>query len=603
MKKNIIFFTLIFILAFLQKAYPQNREQKQIDSLRIELSKAKEDTAKVKILNQLSDLSCRFGNYETALQYGDSALVVAKRTDFKKGTATAYNNIGIVNFYQGDYPEALNNSFTALQIAESIGDKNEMASSYKNIGVVYMRQNNNSKAIENYLKSIKIMESIGNKSGIAKVYNNIGIVYSHQGEYEKAIETYTKAFDLMKSIGDKRSQYIIYNNIGEMHGRMGDYSQALDKYLTSLKVFESIGDNKGMSITYLNVGLTYLKLGSIAKGKEWLQKSLELNTRLDTKEYIKSSYEGLAEADSISGDFSSSLENYKMFIVYRDSLINEENTKKLTQTTMQYEFDKKEAEAKAEREKKDIRQRNVRNASFATVGGLLLFSLLVLRQRNKVKKEKKRSDTLLLNILPEEVADELKAKGSAEAKQFDEVSILFTDFVNFTQTAEQLTPQQLVQELNECFTAFDNIIERNGLEKIKTIGDAYMAVCGLPVSDPKHAQRTVKAALEIRDFIEERKKASPLDSLQEQRAGGAFEIRIGIHSGSVVAGIVGVKKFAYDIWGDTVNTAARMESSGEPGKVNISETTYELVKNDFECTYRGAIEAKNKGKMNMYFVK
>src|SRR5690606_31803458 len=148
--------------------------------------------------------------------------------------------------------------------------------------------------------------------------------------------------------------------------------------------------------------------------------------------------------------------------------------------------------------------------------------------------EKEKSERLLLNILPAEVADELKERGAITAKQFDEVTVLFTDFISFTQTAEHLKPQELVQELHECFTAFDHIIERNGLEKIKTIGDAYLAVCGLPVSNPHHAQKTVQAALEIRDFIAERSK-------QEN----AFQIRIGIHSGNVVAGIVGVKKFAY----------------------------------------------------------
>jgi len=602
MKKELYLILFLFITGIVSA---QNREQKQIDSLRIELSKAKEDTVKVKILNQLSEQSCWFGNYDTALQYANSALVVAKKTDFKRGMVIAYNNIGAVDFFQGNYPEAMDNSLTALQIAGTIGDKNEMAGAYNNIGRVYSRQNNNSKAIENYLKSIEIMESIGNKSGMAKAYNNIGLVYVKQNKYEKAIENYTTAFDLMKSIGDTRSQYIIYNNIGEMHSRMGDYSQALEKYLASLKVFESIGDNKGMSISYLNVGLTYLKLGRAAEGKKWLQESLAFSRKLDTKEYIKSSYEGLAKADSISGDFPSSLENYKMFIVYRDSLVNEENTKKLTQTQMQYEFDKKEAIAKSEQEKKEAlsreqlaKARNNRNLALAGVGIFMIvtvFSGIGFFQKKKSNKiisnEKQKSDNLLLNILPEEVAEELKERGATTAKQFDAVSVLFTDFANFTQTAEKLTPQQLVQELNECFTAFDNIIERNGLEKIKTIGDAYMAVCGLPVSDPKHAHRTIKAALEIRNFIEERRKRERV-----------FDIRIGINSGSVVAGIVGIKKFAYDIWGDAVNTAARMESNGAVGKINISESTYNLVKDDFSFEYRGEIEAKGKGKVGMYFV-
>ncbi len=213
------------------------------------------------------------------------------------------------------------------------------------------------------------------------------------------------------------------------------------------------------------------------------------------------------------------------------------------------------------------------------------------RSYRQLSKEKKRSDELLLNILPSEVADELKEKGGAQARQYDEVSVLFTDFVQFTTVAEQLTPQELVKELHECFTAFDSIIVRLGLEKIKTIGDAYLAVCGLPSSDPRHAQNTVQAGIEIRDFIEERREK-----------GRVFDIRVGINSGPVVAGIVGVKKFAYDIWGDTVNTAARMEQHGEAGKINISQATYELVKDEFACVQRGRIAAKNKGEMDMYFV-
>jgi class 3 adenylate cyclase len=226
----------------------------------------------------------------------------------------------------------------------------------------------------------------------------------------------------------------------------------------------------------------------------------------------------------------------------------------------------------------------------------LAFSLF-FANRGKTKaariiaKEKQRSDELLLNILPAEVAEELKNNGASAARQYEAVSVLFTDFVNFTGTAEDLSPQQLVQELNECFTAFDMIIGRNGLEKIKTIGDAYLAVCGLPASDPQHARKTVQAALEIRDFIANRK--------QHERA---FDIRIGINSGPVVAGIVGVKKFAYDIWGDTVNTAARMEQHGVLGSINISESTYELVKDEFVCTKRGKIAAKNKGEVEMYLV-
>ncbi len=214
--------------------------------------------------------------------------------------------------------------------------------------------------------------------------------------------------------------------------------------------------------------------------------------------------------------------------------------------------------------------------------------------RNKIiEEEKKRSDDLLLNILPSEVAEELKDKGSSAARYFEHVTVMFTDFVNFTRVSEQMSPQQLIDELDACFKAFDEIIGKYNIEKIKTIGDAYLAVTGLPKADDQHALHIVKAALDISAYIDSRKL---------QMGEKTFDVRVGIHSGSVVAGIVGVKKFAYDIWGDTVNVAARMEQNSESGRVNISGATYELVKQHFECEYRGKISAKNKGDMDMYFV-
>jgi adenylate cyclase len=215
------------------------------------------------------------------------------------------------------------------------------------------------------------------------------------------------------------------------------------------------------------------------------------------------------------------------------------------------------------------------------------------KQHEELKIEKKKSDDLLLNILPEEIAEELKETGHSEARFFNNVTVLFTDFVNFTAAGERMTPQELVDELHTCFKTFDEIISKYHIEKIKTIGDAYLAVCGLPMPVAEHAANVVRAALEIKQFMADRKQL-----LKDK----VFEVRIGIHSGSVVAGIVGVKKFAYDIWGDTVNTAARMEQNSEAGKINISQTTYELVKDQFICAYRGEINAKNKGELSMYFV-
>jgi class 3 adenylate cyclase len=255
-----------------------------------------------------------------------------------------------------------------------------------------------------------------------------------------------------------------------------------------------------------------------------------------------------------------------------------------------------EAQQKEEAAKRKLQQQKLIGLLAAIVLAFLaILAFVQFRNNKKIKKEKDRSESLLLNILPEEVAEELKSKGTADAKLFNDVTVFFSDFKSFTTISEKLTPQQLVDELHECFSAFDKIMEKYNIEKIKTVGDAYLAVSGLPVATPNHAEDVVKAALEVQAFMNTRTSKVPFGA-------GLGAVRIGIHSGSVVAGIVGIKKFAYDIWGDTVNTAARMEQNGEAGKVNISEATYELVKQQFNCEYRGEIDAKNKGKLKMYFV-
>lgn len=214
----------------------------------------------------------------------------------------------------------------------------------------------------------------------------------------------------------------------------------------------------------------------------------------------------------------------------------------------------------------------------------------------KLEEEKRLTEKLLLNILPIEVAKELKHRGKVEPINYESVSVLFTDFKNFTQLSENLTPKQLVDELDYCFSYFDEIIEKHNLEKLKTIGDSYMACGGIPNANSTHAIDTVLAALEIQAFMQQRKERKNKNNTPY------WEIRIGIHSGPLMAGVIGQKKFAYDVWGDTVNIASRMESSGVPGTINISQATFELIKDYFECHCRGKIPAKNKGNLDMYLV-
>ena len=241
-------------------------------------------------------------------------------------------------------------------------------------------------------------------------------------------------------------------------------------------------------------------------------------------------------------------------------------------------------------------------------GFAVLYSLRLRKQKivlegivkdrtREIAEEKQKSDDLLLNILPEETATELKNQGYATTRSYDEVSILFTDFVSFSSIAETMTPEELVAEIDHCFSAFDEIVGKEGVEKIKTIGDAYMCAAGLHGNTSDHASRIVRVGIAIRDFMKDRNEVRMKQGLP------SFQIRIGIHTGPVVAGVVGKRKFAYDIWGDAVNTAARMESKSEPGEINVSASTYEAIHEIYTCEYRGKIEAKNKGKLDMYFVR
>jgi class 3 adenylate cyclase len=222
-------------------------------------------------------------------------------------------------------------------------------------------------------------------------------------------------------------------------------------------------------------------------------------------------------------------------------------------------------------------------------------NLIIAESKKEIELQKEKSDNLLLNILPQSVAEELKANGAAKPRLYNDISVGFTDFSGFTMISEQLSPEDLVAQLDAMFLEFDKIIEKHGLQRIKTIGDAYMFAAGLPEPMEDHATRSIRAAIEMRDFIDEFNKGLKPEN-------PSWNIRIGVHSGPVVAGVIGIKKFAYDIWGDTVNTAARMESSGEIGKVNISGETKDHINGEFKTEHRGKVKAKNKGAIEMYFV-
>ncbi len=507
------------------------------------------------------------GSYTEALKWYIDSLKLLEELNDRDATAVSYNNIGIIYGKQGNYPDALQNFYSSLHIREQIGDKHGLASSYNNIGLVHKFQGDYIEALKNFYASLHIREELMDKYGIASAHINIGLAYELQDNYEEALNNHHAALHLYEQMGDKRSLAIAYHNIGNVFEKQGSYPEALTQLFAALDIVSDLGDKESLAASYVGIGRVYVKQGDHAQARSYYEKSIALAAEIGAKETIKDGYKALSDLYKAEGLYKEALDAFARYHEVEKEMIGEQTQRQLTQLGFQHNLEQKEKELEIEH--------------------LLNVEL---------KRERDRSESLLLNILPVEVAEELKENGKASAKHFDQVTVLFTDFRGFTTIGEKLSPQQLVDELHECFKAFDEIIGKYNIEKIKTVGDAYMAASGLPTANPNHATDIVRAAIEIRDYMLRRR-----EQLSGQ-AFGTFEVRLGIHSGSVVAGIVGVKKFAYDIWGDTVNTAARMEQNSEAGRINISQTTYELIKDQFTCHYRGEIEAKNKGHLKMYFV-
>ena len=543
------------------------------------------------------------GETKRPLEIAQSNLKDAENIDYSKGISQMENVIGTIYYYQGEYPAALEHLFRAVQVCDKMKDWKNKAQTLNAIGSVYCDQQQPAKGLEYYQQSLEIGNMLNDKVRIAIQLGQIGTAYFDMKEFQKSLDYQLKALQTSKELNDVEGQVFAIAGIANSYYELNEPNKVIEYYDLAARLQEEIGDRRGLAITLFNKGIFYRAEADYPKAEKYLLQSLEISNAIEYFEHAMYIHYNLQDIYRSMGRYQESLEQYDAFVAVKDKLFGMEKDKAITEKELQFEFEKKRALAQAEQDKKDLevtnklqREKLIRIASISGLGVMIIFSLIVYRQKKKIAIERDRSDELLLNILPSETAEELKATGVAQTKSFSLVTVLFTDFKNFTRTSEILTPEELVAEINHCYSEFDKIITKYGIEKIKTIGDSYMCAGGLPVENATHAEDTVRAALEIQAFMLDYKKER--DKVQSH----CFELRLGIHTGPVVAGIVGIKKFAYDIWGDTVNIASRMESSGEVGKVNISQSTFELVCDKYHCTHRGKIDAKNKGQFDMYFV-
>lgn len=402
LKINIKIVLSLLLTIGLLESISQNR---QIDSLVSLLKKpsCKEgsnnclpDTIRLDILNSLTWEFIALGDYQKALQYaGDAKNLARSKSGMRKGEAESYHNTGSVYYYQGNYPEAIKNFFAALKIREELGDKPGIASTYNNIGGIYQGEGNYREALKNHFASLKIKKEMGDEQGMAYSYNNIGLVYMEQGNYSEALKNHNAALKIREVTKNKRGVADSYSNIGFVYDYQGNYPEALKNYLAGLEIREETGDKQGIAESYHSVGTLYAKMNKASQGRSWLEKALALAKKIGSNDLIKESYYSFARADSALGNYKQAFENYKMYVVYRDSIFNEENTTKLVQSKMNYEFEKKIHADKLEQEKLNAiaeKERQQQRLIIFSVAGVLvivlIFSFLLYRRFKLTNRQK-----------------------------------------------------------------------------------------------------------------------------------------------------------------------------------------------------------------------
>ncbi|MDM8547659.1 adenylate/guanylate cyclase domain-containing protein [Candidatus Venteria ishoeyi] len=589
------------------------KQAQQVEALNRSL---KNNQVQARLGDIMGAIYMRKGDYQTAFPHYQQAVQAWKNENTPASLANSELNLGIIYWRLGDYDQAIKFCLNALRTYEQLKDQRGIANSLHNIGIINDLLKRYDTALEYHHRALKIRTTIQDQKGEAESYSNIGIIHYFSAQYEQALEYYQRSLKLRESIGDQAGVAKSLNNIGFIYIDLKNYQDALDYLKRALKIRKSQdkqqGNNYEIANISNNIGKLYLHLKDYPEAIKTLTYALKFAREGDYKDLIRENYELFSDVYIAQGNYLVGLDYYKLAAQVKDEIFNNESQEEISKLQTKYRVEKQQQEIEILKKDNQIqslaldRQALQRNS---LLGGLALIFILafVLYNRYRFEKksklklksandviqlEKEKSDKLLLNILPKRVADDLKETGKTEPESFDNVTVYFSDIVGFTTQSAKLEPKYLIAELSDIFTNFDTIIEKNNGERVKTIGDAYLCVSGMPTANPDHAKNIVNSALEIMQYMHERNKTAKVH----------WEIRIGIHSGKVVGGVVGVKKYIYDVFGDSINTASRMESNSEPMHINISESTYHLVKDEFKIKPRGLVGVKGKGEMNMYFV-
>ncbi len=573
-----------------------SQDPKIADSLKKVYNNQKLDyLEKLEILQEISSNSIESSDKR---KYSDELIEAAKK---KACTAHIFNGLlqnGPSYLDPGDYSKALENYFMAMDYSTS---KTSEGILKVTIGDVYSYTDNHSRAVKYYNEAINFFRESKNTRYLAIALLNAGDEYMSAGKIDQAYAYFEESEKIFRDQGELLPQGMAKGNLGMLDAQRGKTDSAEVKLQEAIQILEKF-DQFSSICTFLNTMADInIDKDEDSIALDYATMSLDLAETYRFKDQISEANLRLARIYEKQNNIPESYFHYKDYINYRDSVNNVSTAQQIAGLRADYEVSQKQAEIDLLSEQRKNQQTLV--ISIAVVLFLIALLAIGLYRRNRfikktsniIENERNRAEGLLLNILPKRTAEELKQNGRVKAKKFASVTVLFADFKRFTLVAEKLPPERLIKTIDYYFSQFDKITDKYGIEKIKTIGDSYMAVSGLPHPSHDHANRMLMAAFEMIEFVKETKEKSLFDDAD-------FEVRIGLNSGPVVAGVVGIKKFAYDIWGDTVNIAARMESHSEIGRINISENTYDLIKDQFHCEYRGEIEVKNQRVLKMYYV-
>ncbi|MBK9249570.1 MAG: tetratricopeptide repeat protein [Ignavibacteria bacterium] len=503
-------------------------------------------------------------DYPTALEYLQKSLAMHEILGNTSGITTNLGNIGVVFQDLSDYPKALEYFQKTLSICERHDNKTGIANNLCNIGNVYIHLSDYASALVYFEKALAINEELGSASGIATNYCNVGIVYQNLSDYPKALEFYQKALTLFKGLGNKDGITSDLCNIGNVYYHLSDYPKALEYFQQSLDIYKELGRKHCIAINLGNIGATYTKQNFVnyntLKAEELLMQALGMNEETGAYRQNIEVAKSLGELYEQMGRWKEANEYNKKYHELRVIVQSEEATKQ----AQLMEHRRKIEESERDRQLKIVRHEVTVN--------------------------------LLHKTLPPSIAERLMNGEKNIADKFESVTILFADIVGFTPLSVRLEPKMVVELLNNLFTRFDKLTAEHGVERIKTIGDAYMIVAGAPERCDDHAERMAKVALAMIDQT----------TLFCKEVGENIQIRIGINSGEAIGAVVGETKFSYDLWSDAVNTASRMESHGEAGKIHVSEEFKHAVETQIFASLqfieRGEIDIKGKGLMKTYFL-